>query len=614
MRLREVSIGLVLAGYALGSSALTLGRVRGAAWIGQGLDLTVTVQVETGNTDAAVCAEADVFYADNRQEGARIRVTQQPSTEADAVLVRVVSTAAVDEPVVTLYLRAGCGQKVTRKYVLLADFPSEASSVAPAPRVVPEPPSVPLITSQPDSGAIETPQAGTSATGSNLSAQSTSAATPAQTAPEVAAKPAMRAPAKTDVARKPAAPRPRPNAVAAAPLAAQKLEDSTKRTGTGRPRLKLDPLENLAERIRLLESAAAAAPAPPEDSARETQRMEQMQNDVKALLQQASKNDATLLALRARLEQAESERVPMALVYGLAALVVACLGAIAFLWSRRRDSAPWQNALPSARIELAQPTATSVPTMPSHPSTPVVKGRGDAAAGTRAAAVSPSTSTQPLPVQHSADDSSGLDVNLMEMDHESFGELMSPTPTGPSELMHELDLPQIDAFAVTPHVDFNSESIMNACQQAEFFDRLGKTDEAITALEQRITESRRECPLLYLELLHIANARSLKTDFRQFRDEFQEGFHCNVPEFALFRDEGRDLEAYPEVMQHIRKHWGTPKVLEVLETFIFRDPWDKEEHPFDMAAFGDLIALHGVARTGLLMSNDQSQQHIDLDL
>ena len=74
MKYKAVTVGLVLAGTALGSAALNLGRARGAAWIGQPLELLVPVQLDPGQADAALCAEADVFHGDNRQEAGRVQV------------------------------------------------------------------------------------------------------------------------------------------------------------------------------------------------------------------------------------------------------------------------------------------------------------------------------------------------------------------------------------------------------------------------------------------------------------------------------------------------------------------------------------------------------------
>ena len=133
------------------------------------------------------------------------------------------------------------------------------------------------------------------------------------------------------------------------------------------------------------------------------------------------------------------------------------------------------------------------------------------------------------------------------------------------------------------------------CIRDRYFDSLGKTDEAIEMLEKRIRANSKDCPLIYLELLRIANVRSLKTDFRQFRDECMQAFNVAVPEFALFRSEGRALDAYPDLLAHIEKLWNSPKALEVLESCILRDPWEKNAQPFDLAAFKELVMLHGLA-------------------
>ena len=57
---------------AIDSSALTLGRAKGAVFLGQALKLTVPAQVESGEGASALCFEADVFYGDIRQETSRV--------------------------------------------------------------------------------------------------------------------------------------------------------------------------------------------------------------------------------------------------------------------------------------------------------------------------------------------------------------------------------------------------------------------------------------------------------------------------------------------------------------------------------------------------------------
>ena len=125
MSYKAVTLGLVLAGTALGSAALNLGRARGAAWIGQPLELVVPVQTDPGQTETGLCAEAEVFHGDSRQDGSRVQVQVLGTDQPDTFNLKITSSALIDEPVVSVYVRAGCNQKSSRKFVLLADFPSD---------------------------------------------------------------------------------------------------------------------------------------------------------------------------------------------------------------------------------------------------------------------------------------------------------------------------------------------------------------------------------------------------------------------------------------------------------------------------------------------------------
>ena len=399
MRFKSVAIGCALLSVVLSVHSLTLGRSRGAAWIGQPLELVVQVQLDPGQTDGGVCAEADVFHADSRQDPARVRISTEPTAQPDTFNVRITSAALVDEPVVTVYMRAGCTQKSSRKYVLLADYPTEGS--APLSRA-PEPvaPVVPTIV----------PSTSASAAAPATSAASTDNPTaPAQTA-AAAPKPEREPPPKPVVVRKEAVKQPATKPVAPAankpsptkPAAPSPAKES-------KPRLKLDPLENLTERIKTLESTTVALP--PENAASDSQRMERLQNDVRALLEQAAKNEASLTAMRLRMEKAESERVPMAVVYGLVALIVASLGGLAYLWTRRQRSPMWEQGDPVAPLQPSRPAPSD-----QHETAP----QGE----TRPQASAPGKSLAPEP-------ESGVDVNLMDMDEESFSKLMDvkPPPT-----------------------------------------------------------------------------------------------------------------------------------------------------------------------------------------
>lgn len=295
MRFKAVALGLVLAVTALTSAAVTLGRARGSAWIGQPLELVVPVQLDAGQAHDDLCADVDVFHGDSRQDSSRVQIQVTAADQPDTLLVKIVSSALIDEPVVSVYLRAGCAQKTARKYVLLADFPNDAA--ASSSRL-----AAPVALAVPTVAAA---------------AQAASAATPPGGLAPAASKP-QKAPAPVAKASKPAPP----------------VSHAPKTVNVGKPHLRLDPVDTLAERVKLMEAITTASTLQ-DDLERDNLHTQTLQKDIRRLLDQAVKNEASLVALRERLERAEAERVPVAVVYVLAALVLLTLAALAFVWSKR---------------------------------------------------------------------------------------------------------------------------------------------------------------------------------------------------------------------------------------------------------------------------------------
>lgn len=602
MRYKVLVLGTLLACSVLGSVAMTLGRARGAAWIGQPLTLTVPMQLDSGQTATTLCPEADVFYAENKVEASRVTVAIEPTAQLDSVNLRIASTAIVDEPVVTVYLRAGCNQKTTRKFVFLADFPTETAT--PSVVAPPEPSQArPTLVNPEPSAAADSGVRAALPTSTPAATAKTNADRPRKTAvvppaKQASARPAAPAATATAIAPEPAASRP----AKAVPPVAPKAAEST------RSRLKLDPLENLAERIKTLEATTSTVPL--EEMVKDSQRIQQLQTDVKALLDQAAKNEASLLAMRLRMEKAESERVSMGIVWALGALVLVCLAAIAALWTRNRKTelSGWQQSVQEAAPSV-HPAPAPLVVQPTPPAPPEPKPA-------EAPRTSSFNSTIQMEVDHPSMD---VDVNLTDMDSD-FSRLIAPAVTHPPTVVAGIrDSRPAEARLV--HPDFYADGIIDVRQQAEFFEKLGKIDQAITVLEQRIRLSSKDSALLYLDLLHIAHAHNLKTDFRQFRDEFEQLFNINVPEFVLFSDAGRSLESYPSLMQHICQNWPTQAGLDMLEACLVRDPWEKNAEPFDLDAFTDLLMLHGVA-TRILKNPDKKSdgdgatdsQHIDIEM
>ena len=570
MRIRTAAICLVLGGTVFSSQALTLGRARGAAWIGQSLQMSVAVTLEPGQSPDSLCPEADVFYADTKVEAQRVQVSVDSGNLADTATLRIQTSTLIDEPVVTLYVRVGCNGKTARRYVLLADYASDVAA-APAPdiAVLPAPALVP--------------------NSAPLSAPAT------QPRRNKATTPTRRAPAKAT-----------PSKVSNAPSTAPAIPDVAPTPAKG-ARLQLDPLETLSERVKTLEATTSTTPL--KEMVQDSQRIQQLQSDVKALLDQAAKNESAMSALRQRLDQAESERITNIWTYALLALTVAAIAAGLTLWNRKARVPAWRTETetePPAPRAATPVRASSVELAEADPADDWSHHRHETIPGVTPRQT-PAVATVP---ELEPDDF----VNSVSVSH--------PAETSDSDLMG-FGEPEL----LPPN--FNRSALLDLTQQVEFFLTLGNANSAIEVLERRIREHPNDCPTVYLQLMEIANQYGLKTDFRQFREEFSQLFNAEVPEFALFRHEGKALEDYPDLLTHIVRIWPSAKVMEVIEACVRFNPQDKYATRFDLAAFRELILLHGLvryqtyhattnippARTAPTRSDDaEDAEHIALDL
>lgn len=552
-----VGVASLLLCVSLTSEALTLGRIRGAALIGKPLDMTVQVQTEPGEDAAALCFEAEVFHADVRQDPSRVRVQVEPSRSTPSSLIRIQSDSPIDEPIVTLYLRTGCGQKMSRRYVLLADLPSDVDPPALTP-----------------ASAASVAAARTAGAPASLTQAAPAKAAPARrTAPANSAK--APAPRKAPA---PAAPPPRP------PSAPE-----------GQPRLTLESLELLTDRVNTLESATPTAPS--ESALSDARKMKSLEDNVKALLALAAKNEANLAEVRARLQQAESERFPGWVIYALGGLLLACVSLLGWLWTRQRRTPArgddWWSASVAAMPPLPKspapevlpdsvfPLESAVPA-PAKPIPPAMTAAPAAAASVAAvAALVPPQNTQ-------------VDVSLMEMSESSFDHLMTSGSAHSAIRKPTTPTPVPVSTQGARHI--NSGAVFDVRQQAEFFVSLGQTDQAVRILEKQISDSEEPNPHVYLDLLSLFHSLSLKIDFRQFRDDFNLLFNGKVPEFSTFKNEGQGLLAYPDMIAGITARWPGAKAVEFMESHIFRDPWDTTSEPLDLCAFRELLLLHAVAQ------------------
>ena len=580
MEHRTKIVGLALLCVAFSSAALTLGRARGAVLIGQPLELAVQVQLDAGEDLSSLCFDAEVFHADARQDASQVRVLVEAITPGQLANVRVLSSAPVDEPVVTVYLRTGCAQKTSRRYVVLADLASEvvAPPTVPVPRSVAAPAQAPIKPNLPPAAAV-----------SAKSPATAPAAPPAAAASPAKAK--RVATLKTVAGRGNDGKRPemKVSIDSAKPAPADK-KPKPARSG-GQSRLKLDPVDLLSDRIANLDSFMTFAPT--EDALLNIKKVQKLEADVKAMRDATLKSEASLVDLRARLQKAEASRFPEVAIYGLMALVIACLAGLAWLWNRQRRAAP-------GSLDWWSDSSTSAPEalLSGADSFSASAARREKANQTRESRDS-GPGTWP---GHAADAVALAEpfADRIELTDSAFGGLKradsADVPMGNPSALAKAALPEHTSLVRS----LNSDAILDIRHQAEFFVSLGKADQAATLLKKQISESEEPSPFVYLDLLNLLHSLGQKNEFQQYCQDFNLLFNGTVPEFAFFKDEGQDLESYPDVLSRITVVWPTPKVLELIETCIFRDPWAEQNQAFDLAALRDLLLLHAIAHSIVL--------------
>lgn len=578
-------VAVALACAATTSSALTLGRVRGAVLLGQPLSLTVAIQAEADEAAADLCFDADVYYGDLRQEASRISVVPLRQEGGVPNAVKVSVAAPVDEPVVTVYLRSSCGPKTSRKYVLLSDLASEltpslpgevsARSARPMPQAVPGEPTVPaLVTANPVVKQVSVK----------------SAAQPQK--PRIALQP------EVDTARANASLKPSGGTKARLKLSILDLVDIKD------PSLKLsNELSNPPSEDPQKREAAAALwrslNTSPQDLIDESARQKALADDLKSLRDLSGKNQRDLQDLSGRLLKAESERYFNPLIYALAGLLLIVGGALGALLLKlrrggredtpwwRSDSEQYHEVLDTAQASQQDPAIANlssqpnpgVSSVPPHPSQP--------------AAIGPDFSNSGLDIELDLDTSEPA-APVLEVPHPvqrkelaaAVGNKGAVVPGAHRDLSHSM---HASLHAI------NTQEMLDVRQQADFFMTLGQHEEAIGLLEGSIQESEASNPLVYLDLLKVLHTLSRKPAFDHYRAEFNSIFTGRVPAYATFGQPGNSLDAYPQICAEISDLWNTDSAVEFLEQCMVRRAEDAPELYFDLDAFRDLLLLHAVA-------------------
>ncbi|MEZ5665472.1 MAG: hypothetical protein R3E94_18365 [Burkholderiaceae bacterium] len=558
---------------------MTLGRHSGAAVIGRPLDIRAQVQLAPGESLDELCLSADVFYGDSQVGMVRTQ-TQQPAPDAQASL-RIQTSQAINEPIVTVYVRAGCQAPFTRRYVLLAD-------------PVNEPVTAPSAVNVPTQGAVRTGPAGDSTVvaetkdgGATPSSSSSSDAGPASAAASPSAPSGATGTARIR-SRAPA----RASAASEAPRKPASVVRRAAPAPAPGPRLQLDPpdlsldferdpvlrlsltllsepatSEDVREAAGLLWKALNATP---EEILGDARKLAVLEAEAKGLRDEEARKVARIAELEARLQENEQRSW---LTYGLAVLLLASLLGLAVLMRRRRQQA-WEAAKSKAWWDEE---AARRPLQDAHLAAEDEGVEGDA-----------------------VDIDLGIESDFQHSASSSLSPLSRPAvaDSTPSSAVHgsEHQRPFVpSAIGVSRSVA--TEELIDVQQQADFFVSLGEDEQAIHVLRSHLSESQEPSPLAYLDLLKLYHRLDRRSEYDALRKEFNNVFNAGAPQFEQFSDsEGQGLEDYETAMGRIQALWPQPRVLDVIEQSIFRDPGDQDGEVFDLEAYRELLLLHALAK------------------
>ncbi len=577
------------------SWALGLGKPSTRAVLGEPLRLSVPVRLEPGEQVANDCVSAEVFFGDDKLADTVVSAQVLPVSGSAAEAVRggtrtllVRTTALINEPVVTVYLSAGCQARITRKFIALADPPSDMKPMAPvAEQDLPRP------------VAEDTADARTEATAPLAGAHKSSRAVPSRVAGRARDAERRQAKGKQPASLAKAAAQPSSQPVRAMPPVSRLQVDPVEADALVSPELRpsvgMDAEQaasaqgNGAELQARRDAAAAlwrALNTTPEQQLREQQRLQELEKRLAQLHTEGEQTRQSVSALQGRMRELESDRSSLG-AYALGALALAAMGAALYFYSQvrrqERQRAEWwpphSGAAPLSVPREGEPDTASPPdvhdTTTAYVHAPPLKPSSQATVVEKMPSLVNAAPAFPTAPQSA---SKPLLVPLSD-----WG-VAPPSFAPPHE--HEV-AEQLRAVSVEELIDLE--------QQAEFFVVLGQDDAAIGLLEAHVQGTDGTIPLPFLKLLELYQRLGRRADYERVQAAFNAHFNAHAPIWESDLQQGQRLEDYPGVIERLQALWSAPaRAMDVLEKSLIRPGADAET--FDLPAYRELLFLYAIAR------------------
>jgi hypothetical protein len=548
-----------------------MGPARGQAVIGRALQLSIPVTLEEGEDPP--CVRAELLQGESLGGPLRWRLDREPDGRP---VLRLFSTVAIREPVVTVNLTLGCRQAFTRDYVLLAERPDAATdqradaelpqdvtplvlapstSLALAPPLIQAPPAAAPSTPTPPAPAATRPlrRRAVAAEGPGAAPRER----PAAARPRAAAPPTPPPPAK------PGGPRLKLEPLDIAIDEAPQLKMSTVLSAL--PAATVAAAAAAASAPRAAASAAAAASAPvaaaaaaSAPAAASPEQLSAQAQAMRALEAQLRQTGELVKRQGERLERLNWERnVLVGALVALLALVAASIAAVTGLrWHQsRKENLRWNEEVSRASVA---PSAFSGESESRSPGLPV-----------------PDPDPNPVPLHERT-----LRQPEMASDFSSsFAESMPRVPgAGPERIR----VPK-------------AEELLDMKEKADFFLAVGQPEKAMQLLQAQLHEPVGASPYVWLDLLDLCHRLGRREEYEKVRVQFQEQFPARLPPFDGVRPGSQGLEDHPRALSRIILMWGSPRVLKMIEDSLFDDP-APDSIGFDLEASRELLLLYSIAQ------------------
>jgi hypothetical protein len=570
-------VGAVIAVYSQCGFAVGFGRSSHTTTLGQSLEMVIPITADSTEQLTNDCLSAEVLVGDTKLYPSAVRSRLDWLGGSGVRVLRVSTSARIDEPVVTVTVAAGCPPRLTRQFVLFIDPPAADVDTAAA---------VPLVSFEIASVAPTGPTAALSP----VAEASVSAPSATADAESAAAR-------RTQVqsAERPRGKRTRPAAPSAAAasggdavvLVGKPSGAKQARAVKHASRLQLEPdarpvpaVPDAASVPELMASAASAAEAAASEAEASAQRQREalasLQKQMEAIKAQAETANKSIAQMQSSLrESQESSNWWLLVASALAAAVVALSAWVGWLL-RQGAAATKAGAWWSAESQRAA----------------LDEGRDRTS----------KIDSKPGPLRTSFQDSSqwGSAVVLSDTavgvltDFQSSRDFAVEPQTrgGTGSITNSQGLP--------PEQDcspfLTADELIDLGQQAEFFVALGQDDSAIGLLERQLPRAGGGGPWPYLKLLEIHRRQEDRSAFDRVRDRFEARFGVSPADWRSPSIAGKSLDAYGDTVKRIESAWADPEeAMQLLETLMVRG--DADSGVFDLAAIGDLESLYLLAKS-----------------